>query len=363
MKPGANNPIILGVLALVIVGAIFFLQGNKNIASGTPVEQVKVDKTGLQVAPDLQGIAGYINAEPGLSLKDLRGKVVLIDFWTYTCINCIRTQPYLNDWHEKYADDGLVIIGVHSPEFEVEKNYGNVVNAVKEGGIKYHVVLDNDFVTWRAYRNYYWPRKYLIDAEGYIRYDHIGEGAYAETEGKIVELLEERDANLKVDEEMTGQIDGTDFGGIGTPEIYLGSGFARAPLGNPEGFSVGKITDYVLPEITAPNLAYFGGSWETFNDYSKLASDSGKVGLFYKAKNVNIVAGSSEGSMLRVLVDGSPLTIENAGSDAELVNGGYVVNVKEEKLYNIVGGVDYSAHEIIFEVTGRDFEFYTFTFG
>src|SRR5919107_290699 len=133
-----------------------------------------------------------------IDLKDLKGKVVLVDFWTYSCINCIRTLPYLVDWNEKYADKGLVIVGVHSPEFEFEKNVDNVKAAVQKYGIKYPVVQDNDKGTWDAYENRYWPRKYLIDNEGYIRYDHIGEGGYAETEKVIRSLLAERAAQTGI---------------------------------------------------------------------------------------------------------------------------------------------------------------------
>ena len=135
---------------------------------------------------------GFINTEP-FKLKDFIGKkVILLDFWTYSCINCQRTTPYLNAWYEKYKDQGLVIVGVHTPEFDFEKVYENVANAVKEEGIKYPVVQDNDYATWQTYENRFWPRKYLIDIDGYIIYDHIGEGAYDETERLIQTALKER---------------------------------------------------------------------------------------------------------------------------------------------------------------------------
>lgn len=139
-------------------------------------------------APELTGISAWINSTP-LTMESLRGKVVLIDFWTYSCINCIRTQPYLNAWHEKYADDGLVIIGVHAPEFAFEKVENNVREASQKAGIKYPIALDNDFATWNAYANRYWPAKYLVDQNGNIVYKHFGEGEYAETEEKIQSLL------------------------------------------------------------------------------------------------------------------------------------------------------------------------------
>jgi thiol-disulfide isomerase/thioredoxin len=156
----------------------------------------EIEKSNFSPAPELQGIASYINTENGepIKLADLKGNVVLFDFWTYTCINCIRTIPYLNEWHDRYADQGFVILGVHSPEFEFEKNIQNVQDAVKEFGIKYPVVLDSDHKTWNAYNNNYWPRHYLIDSQGYIRDDHIGEGGYNETEKTIQTLLAEKAA-------------------------------------------------------------------------------------------------------------------------------------------------------------------------
>jgi thiol-disulfide isomerase/thioredoxin len=168
----------------------------------------EIEKSNFSPAPELQGIASYINTENGepIKLADLKGNVVLFDFWTYTCINCIRTIPYLNEWHDRYADQGFVILGVHSPEFEFEKNIQNVQDAVKEFGIKYPVVLDSDHKTWNAYNNNYWPRHYLIDSQGYIRDDHIGEGGYNETEKTIQTLLAEK-AALDNKTEITFDLD------------------------------------------------------------------------------------------------------------------------------------------------------------
>ena len=148
---------------------------------------------GEKLAPELVGISGWINSEP-FTLESQRGKVVLLDIWTYTCINCIRTVPYLKAWHEKYSDEGLVIIGVHSPEFEFEKDYENVAAAAKEFGLEYPIVQDNDFEMFDALENRFWPAKYLVDKDGYIRYSHFGEGEYLETEEKIRELLMESGA-------------------------------------------------------------------------------------------------------------------------------------------------------------------------
>lgn len=156
-----------------------------------PQKAPKIDKSGFKKAPDLQGITGYINTGSDELKSAIKSKVVLYDFWTYSCYNCKNTFPYLKSWHEKYSDKGLVIVGIHYPEFQFERNIDNVKQAVANNEIKFSVVLDNDGVNWDAFGNHYWPRFYLADAEGYIRYDHIGEGSYDETENMIKTLLQE----------------------------------------------------------------------------------------------------------------------------------------------------------------------------
>ncbi len=142
-------------------------------------------------APEIKGLANWINSDPIKSMKQLRGKVVLIDFWTYSCINCIRTLPHVQTWHKRYSEDGLVVLGIHAPEFDFEKKFNNVKKAVEQYGLTYPIALDNGFKLWRSYRNRYWPAFYLIDKQGKVRYTHFGEGRYNETEKNIVQLLEE----------------------------------------------------------------------------------------------------------------------------------------------------------------------------
>ena len=184
------------------------------------------------MAKELVNPDGYINVD-NITISELIGKkVILVDFWTYSCINCQRTLPYLVAWYNRYKDDGFIIIGVHTPEFDFEKDYNNVVEATKKWGITYPVVQDNEYQTWRAYNNRYWPRKYLIDIDGFIVYDHIGEGAYDETEMKIRELLDERRQVLGIGEELTNDMavvkpETTEFSKITTPEIYFGYGFQK----------------------------------------------------------------------------------------------------------------------------------------
>ena len=201
----------IAVVSVIAGFAIYFNTQESNISSKStsaefiPItgqndkdaKMINIDKSQFKKAKDFTKISEYINTKP-ISLDDLRDKVVLVDFWTYSCINCIRTIPYLNEWYDKYSDKGLVIVGIHTPEFEFEKNAENVKSAVQKFGIKYPVLQDNDKETWNEYDNRYWPRKYLVDDEGYIRYDHIGEGAYNETEKVIQALLTERATHLGI---------------------------------------------------------------------------------------------------------------------------------------------------------------------
>lgn len=160
-------------------------------AEGDSRKATKSDLPVYGVAPEFTGITHWLNTDTPLTMKELRGKVVLVDFWTYSCINCIRTLPFVTSWYEKYRDRGFVVVGVHTPEFEFEKKTANVENALRQYGIHYPVAQDNDFGTWRAYKNQYWPAHYLIDTEGRIREYHFGEGNYAETERAIQSLLDE----------------------------------------------------------------------------------------------------------------------------------------------------------------------------
>jgi thiol-disulfide isomerase/thioredoxin len=345
---------------------------NKN---GSTISQI--DKSQFKKAPDFAKITGYINTEEGrpINLKDLKGKVVLVDFWTYSCINCIRTLPYLVDWNEKYADKGLIIVGVHSPEFEFEKNIDNVKAAVQKYGIKYPVIQDNDKGTWDAYQNRYWPRKYLVDNEGYIRYDHIGEGGYAETEKVIRSLLAERAAqtgispiNLDTNTNTTTpkNVQTVDFTKVKTPELFFGYEFARAPLGNSEGFKPNQTVTYSVPQRSdlKPNTIYLIGDWKNNADNMELQSDTGRIALAYSAKSVNIVAGGKGqggGEELSISENGVALT-NKSGRGIDLSEQGELV-VDGQRLYNIVMHEGYDWRSLIIDVKGKGFQIYTFTFG
>ena len=320
-----------------------------------------IDKSRFKKAPDLVGITGYINTSPEELNAAIKDKVVLYDIWTYSCINCIRTLPYINAWNVKYADKGLLIIGIHSPEFEFEKDINNVKTAVENYGIKYPVVLDNDMKTWKAFENRYWPRKYIADSEGYIRYDHIGEGGYAETEKIIQQLLEERSQLLGVNvvaAQPLVDLEEHKFLMSQTPELYFGYKFAfgRNQLGNSEGFNPDQIVTYSIPDKLHEDYFYLEGQWHNFDDRMKLVSENGKIVLPYFAKSVNIVAaGQTE---LQILLDGNPITPEDAGTDMQ----GELVHISDERLYNIISTREAASHTLTI-IAKPGFEIYTFTFG
>jgi thiol-disulfide isomerase/thioredoxin len=335
---------------------------------------LQIDKSQFQKAPEFVGIVGYINT-PGntpITLASLKGKVVLVDFWTYSCINCIRTIPHLNDWYQRYADKGFVIVGVHSPEFEFEKNYYNVKAAVQKFGIKYPVILDSNHDTWNAYGNQYWPRDYLIDSQGYIRHDHIGEGDYNTTENVIQSLLAERAAldgmkeisfsTAKTTTINPGSLAYVDLTKQITPEIYLGYSFARAPIGNPQGFQPDQTIAYSIPPSTSfdPNIVYLDGQWKNNPDNIELESNTGRIILTYYAKDVNIVAGG-HGQQGIVTEDGAGKISKYALGKDLTPDGKFVLD--GQRLYNLALHNNYGSHSIIINVSGKGFQLYTFTFG
>lgn len=353
---------VLFVVAVVfIVGAIYFLESSKvdvgdfsvpsdvpyeeerNTISGPPIEQ-KISR--YSVAPELVGIEGYINVDD-INIMDLRGKVVLVDFWTYSCINCIRTFPYLTSWDEKYRDKGLVIIGVHTPEFGFEKDRDNVVDATIKHGIEYAVVQDNSYATWTAYKNRFWPRKYLIDGDGFIRYDHIGEGAYEETELKIQELLAELGEDV-YDVGVT-EGEGVGFGLARTPELYAGYKFGLPrgqTLGNEGGLKATEIAEYVLPDSFRGDTIYLEGRWKSNEDDLELVGDFGKIVLKFRGGEVNIVADSIDVQEMRVIINGDDLGI---------------ISIDNPDLYNVYDG-KYRMDKLELEVS-KGFSFNAFTFG
>ena len=352
--------------------------GNHNITTmklnATQFQQI--DKAHFIKAPEFAQISGYINTPNNspLTLSSLKGKVVLVYIWTYTCINSIRPMPYIHDWNQKYSDKGLVVVGVHSPEFQFEKNYTNVKDAVQRFGIRYPVILDSDHGTWNAYRNNYWPRYYLIDTQGYIRYDHIGEGDYNQIEKSIQSLLAEH-AALMGEKEISfntkpitvikpGSLYYVDLKQNTTPEVYIGYNTARAPLGNPEGFKPDQTISYSIPSTTnfKPDIVYLQGKWKNNPDNMELQGNMGRIVLTYYGKSVNIIAGGKGGGVVSNDEGAAAALTSNNSLGKDLSSDGSF-RIDGQRLYNLAIHNNYTAHSIVIDAKGKGFQFYTFTFG
>jgi len=354
--------IVFGAIAILIILAWL---STSFIAPTSPSKNISLSSLpDYGPAPNLQGISGWINSPP-LNISKLRGKVVLIDFWTYSCINCIRTIPHLNAWESAYGNNGLVIIGVSTPEFQFEHNYSNVLNAVDMFGIKYAVALDNNYSTWEAYNNHYWPADYIIDKNGTIRAEQFGEGNYNQTEAIIRELLVQ--AGYTIPANPTNVSSSVNFSGIGSPEMYLGYNEMinhGSPLSSEDQALVTQdhIVDYPLSNITMPNTIYLAGEWNDNPEYIVSVNNS-RLFLVYKARDVNIVAsGDGVNSSIVVKLDGKALNQSYLGSDAHISGGEAIVNISSSRLYNIVSAPNYSVH--VLEIDANpNVEIYTFTFG
>jgi cytochrome c biogenesis protein CcdA/thiol-disulfide isomerase/thioredoxin len=301
----------------------------------TPVGEVgSASASSLPVlgrAPDFVGTQEWFNT-PGnakLSLDELEGQVVLVDFWTYTCINCIRTLPSLKRWDERYGDKGLQIVGVHTPEFPFERDAGNVRDAIDQNGLGYAVAQDNDYATWDAYANEYWPAKYLIDAQGRVRYTHFGEGAYDETERAIRELLAE--AGEDVGERPVPEREEPGHAALRTPESYLGSARADRFV---NGQIVSGVQTFATPTAAlAPDQLAYQGRWEIAED-SATGVRGARLHLNFTGREVYLVLGSRGGRerAVDVLLDGRPISAARAGPDVESGR----VTVADERLYRLV---------------------------
>ena len=337
---------------------------------GSPADDIQV-----------QDPAYFVNSDV-FSLEDLRGEVVLIDFWTYTCVNCIRTLPYLKDWHEKYGDLGLHIVGVHTPEFEFEKLRENVEEAIAEFDIGWSVVQDNDFLTWRAFNNRFWPAKYLIDKDGIIRYTHFGEGAYVETEEQIRDLLLDAGVNLagiapntvegpEFDERaFTGGLEGNQ-----TRELYAGLNpqfFSQQPYilqselySNPADSPV-EFTD---PGDHINNFLYFHGMWtptlENMRHSRETEDLEDYLVLRYNGTSVNVVL-EVEDEPYRVYVtqDDAPVAEADWGVDMQQdEEGGTYIMVDKDRMYRVIESPEYSGHELKLASNSDQFTVFAFTFG
>ena len=299
-------------------------------------EQIKLKNLGQ--APEFTGISQWLNSEP-LKMEALKGKVVLVDFWTYSCINCIRTFPYINQWHEKYKDQGLVIVGVHTPEFAFEKDSENVKTALARHDIKYPVAQDNDYQTWQAYSNRYWPAKYLVDQEGNIVYTHFGEGDYEETENVIRQLLGMDMVEIGSDSQRTQK--------VGSPEMYFGTDRQANLVPSQKSSSIETV--YSLPSKLPLNTFALEGTWKFDSDYAILSKGAGKIKLSFYSGKVFMVASSNNGPItIKTIIDGT--------SGPEIV-------VEGSELYTLFDSEEYENHIIEIQIPKSGLQAFTFTFG
>jgi cytochrome c biogenesis protein CcdA/thiol-disulfide isomerase/thioredoxin len=265
-------------------------QRSRNVTENQPVSHMRT-LSGLKdygPAPNFAGVQTWLNTPSGrpLTLKELRGKVVLVDFWTYSCINCLRTLPYLESWYRTYAKDGFVIVGVHTPEFAFEHDVSNVRQATHEYGVRYPVAIDNAYGTWNAYGNQYWPAEYLLDARGHVREAKFGEGEYSKTEDAIRSLLAERDATLPKALHMADHT--PDY--PATPETYLGSNRLERYEGSP--LRTGRMAKYTLPFVLDQSQLAYGGYWDV-EDQQIVAGKNAQLRLHFYARKVHLVLGGT----------------------------------------------------------------------
>ena len=367
-------------------------------ATPAPTQAPEPQASDFPAAPELQETGEWINSEP-FTLEDMQtqGKVVLVDFWTYTCINCIRTLPYLREWHEKYADHGLVILGVHTPEFAFEREYDNVVEAVGKFELEYPVVQDNEFGTWRAFNNRYWPAKYLIDHNGKIRYNHFGEGAYDETEMNIREILTEAgydvsgiSANSDPGPPVAENARNSPLGEGQTRELYAGYdrnyGALMAQQAPPY---VRHVEYYEAPDAKVlyedpgeyiNHFLYLNGLWlnteESLVHARETMDYEDYIALKFFGTSVNVVMspeshGEGEASAqpaepynVRIFLDDAPVPEEQAGRDVMYdSDGNSYVTVDTSRMYFLVNKEMFGGGELRLASNSTDFNVFAFTFG
>ena len=384
---GAGEWIRRGLGALVLVGVVAIALGldtglltRVSAGSTTRIEQALLSRIGAGVPTNaapadlanlpvegvmspLTGATTWLNTPP-LTTEQLRGKVVVVDFWTYSCINCLRSIPYVKAWAEKYKDQGLVVIGVHTPEFAFEKSQANVRQNVRRLGVTYPVAMDNDFAVWRAFRNQYWPAHYFIDAQGHIRHHHFGEGDYEGSERVIQQLLKEAGAQVDgrtVQVDARGAEVAADFAQVDSPETYVG--YARAEnFRSPGGLARDTIKTYAAAPLQLNGWS-LSGRWRVTREHADLQDAGGKVAFRFKARDLHLVMGSGRAGTtprFRVRIDG-----QAPGADAGLdIDAQGMGRIDGERLYQLVrqaGPVRERTFEIEFLDPGA--QVFAFTFG
>jgi cytochrome c biogenesis protein CcdA/thiol-disulfide isomerase/thioredoxin len=388
IRRGLGVAVLVGVLAIAMGWDTGILRRFSLSAGTSGVEQKLVDRfhpvayakmvdsessqpaAAIQLGhegpfPSLNGAVAWLNSAP-LTREQLKGKVVLIDFWTYSCINCLRAIPYVEAWSEKYKNDGLVVIGVHTPEFAFEKDPANVAKSLVDLKITYPVAIDSKYAIWNAFHNEYWPAHYFIDAQGQIRYHHFGEGKYDESEEVIQQLLREKSASVQVGGLV--QVNGagvqaaSDSGNVASPETYVGYGRQENYASSQKIENDGKQT-YTAPARPSVNQWGLVGSWNVSEEHASLVTAPGKVIFRFHARDLHLVLGPGKNGQpvkFRVRIDGTAPG-EDRGADTD-ADGNGVVN--EYRLYQLVrqkGKVEDRTFEIEFLDPGV--QVFAFTFG
>ncbi len=346
--------------ALVLAAAVMW----SALSETTTRAQEPPSIVGSSPLNGLSGATGWINSKP-LTAKQLKGKVVLVDFWTYSCINCLRSLPYIRAWADKYRDSGLVVIGVHTPEFGFEQQ-ANVEKAVQKLGITYPVALDSNQAIWNAFHNQFWPAHYFIDVNGKVRYEHFGEGKYDESEHWIQELLKERAAKHMPEGTVAVQAQGVEAGAnmrdVHSPETYIG--YSRAAhFASPGGFEFDKEKAYAAPADPALNEWGLDGKWVAHLQRAVLDSEGGKIVFRFHARDLHLVLGPTDLGKpvrFRVTIDGHAPG-ENHGVDTDAEGNGVVTDHRLYQLVRQTGAVMNHGFAIEFDDPGV--QAFSFTFG
>jgi cytochrome c biogenesis protein CcdA/thiol-disulfide isomerase/thioredoxin len=353
----ANSAFNISGLEQTLLNKVGPLIQNKNATT--------TDDSMYPQAPEIANPSGFINTggKP-ITIAGLKGQVILIDFWDYSCINCQREIPYVEAWYKKYAPEGLEVIGIHTPEFAFEKLQPNLQAAVTSLGITYPVVMDNEYSTWNAFNNEYWPQVYLIDNKGFIVYSHSGEGDYDKTEAAIQNALKQRAIEEGTSSPVSGgtvapagAVEVNSFE-LGSPETYFGYD-SNQYLGNGRAGEAGN-QSLVIPSSIHSNSLYLGGSWNFFGEYAETSdTQAGKIVYQFTAKDVYMVATGNPKAVVKILLDGKPVG-SNAGAD---VSSDGTMTVNADKLYKLISLPQYGTHTLEIDLQSGTLDGYTFTFG
>jgi thiol-disulfide isomerase/thioredoxin len=359
----ANQLLLTAILASAIGTSIETLAQDKSVVQQMTPAAVRLPIEGE--LPSLGGATGWLNSQP-LTAAGLRGKVVLIDVWTYTCINWLRTLPYVRAWAEKYKDRGLVVIGVHAPEFAFEKNIDNVRRAAKDMKVNYPIAIDNNYAIWRALKNEYWPALYFVDARGHIRHHHFGEGEYEQSERIIQQLLTEAGiggiGHELVSVDARGAEAAADWGSLKSPENYVG--YERTEnFASPGGAVLDKRRVYAVPAQLRLNQWALSGDWTVGKQATVLNKANGRIAYRFHARDLHLVMGpAARGTSVRfrVLIDGKPPGAAHGIDIDDQGNG----TVDEQRLYQLIRQPKPIAdRQFEIEFLDSGVEAFAFTFG